>query len=703
AKPRPQLDLSKCPSSYKENCSQEKLILAIAENFRQQYAFVYPYNKPLLLCPVNECGVQKFVSTTLRRTLLPYPELYNWEGCASFVSDYLSLELLDPPTELPKQLSSPTWALQTRRGTCFDYSSVLCSLLLGAGYNAYCVSGYATKEMCLLDQSRQECPLLQTPIQEKTEERKKTKSKYSVKRQPNLNSLFEKRQEEKRHTEAKEAALKEQLEQAERLQKEEERPTPDPLLDLRVHSWVLVLSGNRDEPKNFFIDPLTGKSYSPTNENFLGIESVWNHQNYWVNKQDCSFSVREMTFYMDDLSKWEYMLCDPSSQSMSNISEPRTLQESEDVEEEEMDELKVFEMPPSWVTKVAIAPPDVEMRFPGGMKVFQYRKARLEKFAPYFLKDGLVTKLTVYKDLDCTQPSTIKEWFSHRSDCLYEREHHTDSNVTSEHFRPGRRDALRCHRYVTLVSATEHQMDFYSQARADGLARRIEKPFEMTETFEDGDDFLFYRHVVYGKHVKVFCAKEVFKLELQQRVEERFHRDPSKPASKDVAEWVFMTSDRQIQVTYHLEDDKIFPTWLNFMKPNGPAFLQKAQAFDPQMVSGFQLDRPAKPYEIVQLCQMRVEFMKEEQKVELQIRASEKTVKSILSSRKKEESNTDLLISTTLDTNNHLPLVPFIPQERMAKEKKQRQEEKELDLLAPFQARLGQPEALTHQQRWAVF
>lgn len=33
-------------------------MLAMAENFRQQYALLYPDNKPLLLCPVNECGVQ---------------------------------------------------------------------------------------------------------------------------------------------------------------------------------------------------------------------------------------------------------------------------------------------------------------------------------------------------------------------------------------------------------------------------------------------------------------------------------------------------------------------------------------------------------------------------------------------------------------------------------------------------------------------
>lgn len=692
AKPRPQVDPSICPSSYKENSSQEKLMLAMAENFRLQYALLYPDNKALLLCPVNEHGVQKFVSTTLRSTLLPYPELYDWEGCASFVSDYLSLELLDPPFELPKQLSSPTWVLQTQRGTCFDFSSVLCSLLLGAGYNAYCVSGYATKEMCLLDQSRQECPLLQTQIQGKTEEPKKTKNKYSVKPPRDLHSTFEEYQEKKWHIEAKAAALKEQLE-AERLQKEKECPPPDPLLGLRVHSWVLVLSGNREVPENFFIDPLTGKSYSTTNENFLGIESVWNHQNYWVNKQDCTFGCGEMTFDMGDLSKWEYVLCGPTSQSLSIISEPKTHQESEDEEEEEMDELKVFEMPPSWVTKIDISPADMEMRYPGGMKVIQYRKAKLEKFAPYLLKDGLVTKLTIYKDLDCTQASTIKEWFNHRSDCLDERELHTDSNVTSEHFRPGRSDAVRYHRYVTLVPETERQMDFYSHARTDGLARRIKKPFEMTETFEDRADFLFYRHVVYGEQIG-----EAFERRPLRSVEEHFHRDPSKPESKDVAERIFMMSDRRIQVTYHLEDDRIIPAWLNFIKPKEPQDSQKAQDFTPQMVSGFQVDRSAKPYKNLVLYKILVELMRDEENVELQIRDSEKEVKSILSSREKEESNSDLLISIYNTKRNKMAQQHMEEKERMDKEKKQRQKEKELDLLAPFQARLGLPEALTLQE-----
>lgn len=71
--------------------------------------------------------------------------------------------------------------------------------------------------------------------------------------------------------------------------KERERLPPDPLLGLRVHCWVLILSGNREVPENFFINPLTGKSLSTTNKCFLGIESIWNHQNYWVNMQDCRF------------------------------------------------------------------------------------------------------------------------------------------------------------------------------------------------------------------------------------------------------------------------------------------------------------------------------------------------------------------------------------------------------------------------------
>lgn len=52
---------------------------------------------------------------------------------------------------------------------------------------------------------------------------------------------------------------------------------------------MLVLAGSRSVAEHFFIDPLSGKSYSSDNDHFLGIESVWNNLNYYINMQDCSY------------------------------------------------------------------------------------------------------------------------------------------------------------------------------------------------------------------------------------------------------------------------------------------------------------------------------------------------------------------------------------------------------------------------------
>ena len=43
---------------------------------------------------------QKFVCTTVRPTCLDYKELYDWDGCASFVADYITYSPLHPPDEL---------------------------------------------------------------------------------------------------------------------------------------------------------------------------------------------------------------------------------------------------------------------------------------------------------------------------------------------------------------------------------------------------------------------------------------------------------------------------------------------------------------------------------------------------------------------------------------------------------------------------
>lgn len=53
------------------------------------------------------------------------------------------------------------------------------------------------------------------------------------------------------------------------------------------------------------------------------------------------------------------------------------------------------------------------------------------------------------------------------------------------------------HRYTD----TEREMEF-SSARVDHLVRRLQSPGEMTEIFDGRDDFLYYRHAVFDRHVQ---------------------------------------------------------------------------------------------------------------------------------------------------------------------------------------------------------
>ena len=46
---------------------------------------------------------------------------------------------------------------------------------------------------------------------------------------------------------------------------------------------------------------------------------------------------------------------------------------------------------------------------------------------------------------------------------------------------------------------------FCASARFDGLARRVESPFEITEEFKERDDRLFHRYVLFGRRTKKFA------------------------------------------------------------------------------------------------------------------------------------------------------------------------------------------------------
>lgn len=627
------------PKSYRSNSPEEIRLLAIAENFQRQYSHLCPDRKLLLLCPVNECGVKKFVSTSLRPTPTIHCELFDWQGCASFVADFLSLVPLDPPEELPKALCSPTSVLQSQRATCFEYAALLCSLLLGEDYDAYCVSGYAVKEMCLLDQSLQQCPLLDPEVkavQDVSPEQKDQDDKYSVKLQLQLKSRFLAEQEKKKQ-EAEAALLVKQKQQ-----EEKDQQLADPLRGLRVHCWVLVLSGCQDVQENVFIDPLTGIGYPTNSDNFLGIESVWNNLNYFVNMQDCSNGCADMMFDLDDLKTWEPVLFGASSkkqliQEVLKRKEAKMMGKGNLVQ---VDVPKVLEMPRSWVGYISISREALKNRWPGGKKVIRYKQAQLERFATSKRLYGVVTRLSKYKDRDCTEVATVKEWYQDRSDFLEEKEVDNINKVTTERFGHGRKRHLLFLRVKSLTLGTEVEMHF-SGARVDDLVRRVLSSKELIELFEGRSDFLHYRHVYFKNHVQLLSENSQREEVSILKVVERFHRNDSKPANEDVAERVFLIPEKLIELTYHVTEDRLIPSKIGFIKPLGSE-KRNAQEISLDMISTFQVDLSAKPFTTVTLHKMLVELMEVEEKVTDHIMQSVEEMRDIVTLREKESKEMKL-------------------------------------------------------------
>ncbi|XP_036363174.1 dynein regulatory complex subunit 7-like isoform X2 [Octopus sinensis] len=566
--PRELEDLSRIefPLSYQQNEDKEKKVLEYADNFRRQYIYLYRDRKPLLLFPKNECRVKKLVCTTIRPTLFPYPELYQWHTISLFVSDYLQPEMLYPSYELPATLLSPTTVLRRQRGTCFEYCTLLCSLLLGAGFDAYIVSGYATLHICSADEALKICPYLETEPEVEHPVPENAIKKYAVRPPKDLTSKFEAKQLSR--------AVKEKKENEERIVAEEnariaklEEPAVDLMRGMRVHSWVLVLAGIREVGESFFIEPFTGEAEPLKTDSYLGIESVWNHQNYWVNMQDCSNGISKMQYDLNDGTNWEYIFPRDDLPSKRFLEEDIRL-DFEDDEDIEKDFEKYLDMPPSWVAPLELSLTEFQMRYPNGKRVILYKKAKLEKFADYKMPDGLVTKISVFNDYERTQLKMVKEIFKHRIDKLYLRERNHETHWIIEYFKPGRECSLKehCYKFDSAGPESDRTMIFYDDARVDGLQKRIETSTSMTEHFIGRKDLLCYKYVEFGPRLLVFAPQISSDYEPRpiQTIIEQFLRNPEKVANDDIAKRIF--SQEKIYIQYHIGDPNVTYSTREFIK-----------------------------------------------------------------------------------------------------------------------------------------
>uniref|UniRef100_A0A2K5EHY9 Dynein regulatory complex subunit 7 n=1 Tax=Aotus nancymaae TaxID=37293 RepID=A0A2K5EHY9_AOTNA len=681
------IDISMLPVSYKTNTSKEEQLLQLADNFSRQYSHLCPDRVPLFLHPLNECEVPKFVSTTLRPTLMPYPELYNWDSCAQFVSDFLTMVPLPDPLKPPLHLYSSSTVLKYQKGNCFDFSTLLCSMLIGSGYDAYCVNGYGSQDLCHMDLTREVCPLTVKPKETIKREEKVLPKKYTIRPPRDLCSRFEQEQEMKRQQEIRAQEEKRLKEEEERLM-EAEKANPDALHGLRVHSWVLVLSGKREVPENFFIDPFTARSYSTQDEHFLGIESLWNHKNYWINMQDCWNCCKDLIFDLGDPVRWEYMLLGTDKPELFLTEDDSGINNEDDVENLH-----------SWVEQIEISPEAFETRCPNGKKVIQYKRAKLEKWAPYLNHNGLVSRLTTYEDLECTNILEIKEWYRNREDMLELRHINKTTALKTDYFKPGHPRALRVHSYKSMQPEMDRVIEFYETARVDGLIKREETPRTMTEYYRGRSDFLSYRHVDFGPRVKKLTLSSA---ESNPRpvvkITERFFRNPAKPAEEDVAERVFLVAEERIQLRYHCREDHITASKREFLRRSEVDSEGNKIIVTPDMCITFEVEPMEHTKKLLYQYETLMHLKKEEKLSRRQVWESELEVLEILKLLKEEEEVHTLTISIYDTKRNEKSKEYREAMERMMHEEHLRQVETQLDYLAPFLVQLPPGEKLTRWQ-----
>lgn len=568
---------------YEGNTPKEELLLEHVREFEEQFVQVYG-NRFLYLCPPNEFGLPKFLPTTIRPTHLPYQELYEYKPCAQFLADFFNYDELNPPDRYPTVIPSPASVLKWQQGDCFDLSIALVSLLIGVGYDAYCVSGFAPRFITTRNEARSACPQLEWDNEDANEDAEQEEDEFVIPKKPPLKSDF---MEAKKISEEVD---KIRIEEEENKSDSEDDPSSDEdeYEHRRIHCWVLVRKGSREVPEDVYVEPTTGRVYKVNRCPYLKVDLIWNHRNLWVNMQVCSASHVQLDLY--NSRYFEYVMMDPDGgsgtggnrgfgedESASPMATTAgtggaTMHGGFGLDSQALTAAdhtsQILDLPSSWSDKPDISREDFHARCYKGEKTIFYHKCKVEEFAPYTQDDGLVQRITLYKDVRRQIPLEIRERFRHRRDKLFERKRRPMQNETVERFNPGRPSvstsaaggSLREFREIT---AQTRELLFYN-CRLDGLIRTVEViGRKVFEHFDARDDRLVYHSVTLDPSLVssstrggIAKSKDTYLVESMgevpiRKMTQKYSRNPELSCEEDIQKICFFLAEGKIRVDYH--------------------------------------------------------------------------------------------------------------------------------------------------------
>ena len=160
------------------------------------------------------------------------------------------------------------------------------------------------------------------------------------------------------------------------------------------------------------MSPTTGRLYDVRRCPYLKIDLIWNHRNLWVNMQVCNASEVQLDLF--NSRYFEYVMLSPDNGATSEgglFPEDTRTGLGAVVEDAAGDHAgaggaaaQILDMPPPWSEKPSIPREAFHARCFQGEKTVFYHKCKVEQYAPYTQDDGLVQRITLYKDVPPSNP-----------------------------------------------------------------------------------------------------------------------------------------------------------------------------------------------------------------------------------------------------------------------------------------------------------
>ena len=547
--------------------------------YARQFKIIYDPTRELLLAPQNECGKNKFICTTIRPTKLPFTQLYGYQDCAKFVSNYLEYEELAVPDQLPEVIPSPANVLdEWQTGDCFDFAIVLCSLLIGVGYNAYVVYGTAPKEITTKDESDMICPFPTgfNDLMENEDHHYDADEEQMIERVPPepdpIRDGFnvETKQPHKSDWDVEqsnraEAELQMKKMAAVTIDDDEKDYEPsDKYGKTRIHAWVLILRPDREMNEDIFIEPTTGRTYQLDNSPYHSIEAIFNHKNFYINL-DPTLDLNEllpMEFKSDSTGLWEYVMLEPGNKKEGDDDQEEE-NEDEDEDDGELEE-EPLDMPPPWSPKLFVNKDKFNDMCPNGEKTVFYRKCMVEIFSECRQVDGLVKRITLYKDYKRLITEEIRSYFACRKDKLVIRRRFPYEFKLIEHYE----SSLQYNHWKKMIriDGRYRKLYFYHHRQKDGLILREEffdQKNKIIEEYKNRPDKLVYRSVTFSPNSEILQSaiklpeNNYGKNVLINKMTQKFELDPDLPAANQIKKTEFNIKRNQVYIDYHYEEGKI--------------------------------------------------------------------------------------------------------------------------------------------------